>query len=170
MKRTLKTILEDLCAQQIKAKQNGHIDFRSTMGRTTKSVIDRVANVDINTDPGLKYVRQNKPADSASLQSPEVPDSTDKLEETGDSDDEDDDERTSLIEKVVRRIVAGQVVKSVDQQTQIRNADNNSTIPKAERKRIAIKAARTRNKDKSGLRNAEKKRAIAREKRVLLNL
>ncbi len=173
MKRTLKTIIEDMCAQQIKSKSNGHIDFRTTIGRTTKSTIDRISNVDINADPGLKYIRQNKQADTASLQPPEVPDDNADLktgESSTDEDDEDDDTKSSLIERVVRRIVAGEVVKSVDRQTQIRNANKNSSIPSAERKRIALKSARTRNKDKAGLRDAEKKRAKSREKRMLLNL
>lgn len=141
----LQSLLEDVCAE-IKAKQNGHIDFRTTIGRTTKAFIDRVANPYAVKDPATKIVKK------AAEQNP--------AKETPEE----------IKEEVVRRVLDGEVVKSVDSKTQKREANKNSSLSKAERRRIALKSAKTRRKDKSGEREAVEKRAKANAKRDLLNL
>jgi len=148
MKMTdLKTILEGICAE-IKTKKNGHIDFRTTIGRTTKSFIDKMVDHNAVKDPETKVI------DKAAAQKPSAKTPTPR----------------EITEEVVRRVLDGEVVKSVDGKTQKRKANKNSSLTRAERSRLSQKSADTRSKDKAGVRDSVEKRAKAKAKRDLLNL
>lgn len=146
MMNNLKDLLEDICAE-IRVKKNGHIDFRTTMGRTTKSFIDKMADPNAVKDPETKVI------DAASSAKPAKELPTKKINE-----------------EVVRRVLDGEIVKSTDAETQKKTAHKRSPYSKQERKRIAQKAADTRKKDPAAIRDAIKKREKSVAKRVLLDL
>jgi len=146
MTNKLKDLLEDVCAE-IKVKKNGHIDFRTTIGRTTKAFIDRMEDPNAVKDPETTALAKEAAKKKPSSQ---VPD--------------------KINEEVVRRVLDGEVIKSVDATTQKRKANKNSSLSQQERRRISLKAAKTRKKDKSGERDAIEARAKSNAKRDLLNL
>ena len=147
MMNNLKDLLEDICAE-IRVKKNGHIDFRTTMGRTTKSFIDKMADPNAVKDPETKVID----AAAAAKPAKELP------------------IQKKINEEVVRRVLDGEVIKSTDAETQKKTAHKRSPYSKQERKRIAQKAADTRKKDPASIRDATKKREKSVAKRVLLDL
>ena len=152
MKNKLQELLENVAP--VKSKKNNLIDYRTLIGRTTNDFTKRLLNTSITVDPIQKIIKD------AADQKPavELP------------DEAKEESETVISERTVRRVIGGEVVKDKDEKTKRREANQNSSLSAAERSRNSKKAARTRSKDKAGVRDAVDKREKAKKKRDLLGL
>lgn len=145
MKNKLQSILESVAP--VKSKAGGIIDYRTLVGRTSNDFLKRLVNTDVETDAAQKTIKKA----IAQKPSNELP-------------------TEEVTEQTVRRVLDNKVVKDRDEKTKRRQANRNSSLSASERSKVSRDAARTRAKDKSGVRDAVKKRERSNKKRDLLNL
>jgi hypothetical protein len=156
----MKTLQEVM--KVIRAKNNGHIDYRTVIGKVCKQYnknMEVVTSVNYDQNNNTEYTTDKQVFD---------PD----LDGDDDSNESTDIDNDSITEELSRRVRDGgdTVTKDEDEEGRARRARKNSSLSKTERNRISRKAARTRNLRQSDINKSKDKREKSIDKKERLGI